>query len=252
MKKKLTLILTTLACVVAFAFCVTACGETNNGDNTQTPSVESAKSIVGDEVDRATWDAAVSAFNKKNNYKFVCSAVDQIGVDDDLDLVLTWNYTVTVVDYYVYLKGTTDTKVIGTVPPDLSKDKVQEGKVSMEIFISDEEAEDMFNGIKENGKWTRLEELSKDVVEWKIDRDLCVILGRENICNIEFADYEYDNDLKGYRLKDNGAQEGVFIVKIKDGKVKAIYKEYESERSFTGTWDFVYMYGGQSLTVPAI
>lgn len=215
----------------------------------------SAKSVKGEEIDEATWNAAFESEEIYKNFKLDASSTTitemKLGTEKiktTMNSAVTYNYA----DQKTHGVGEVKTSVSGKLPEGAGTPTA--GTVKTDYYL-DESVTPYTCIEKVDGKWTNVT-LTQDN-SYKYASAMNTI--EHGILNLlpsdAFADYVYSAEHKGYVEKDAQETDPLVVVKFKDGKLKAVYAEGSEELNgvkTTTTYSFVITYGGQSVTLPTV
>ena len=266
MKKRV--ILSTIASLtLAGVMCVglAACGDKGDyGD------AKAAKNITGEKVTKEVWDAAISCvndtetfYNAYDNFEVVFTN-EEISKDEySTGLVTTTHslintYSTEKFDTHIVSKSKTTTD--GKLPKELQlAGKTSKESSESEYYVSAAVGGTPFVIEKTKDGWRSVNITSSNSGSYNSGRTMLYGLIKSTIVklDLEFADYDYSEEHGGYVEKNSQSTDMLVVVKFQDGKLKAIYSEYNYESSFDGhstqtTSSYIISYGGQSVTMPEV
>ncbi len=243
MKKRFA---TTLASVLlASVMCVgfAACGDDSAGGD---PAKE-AENLVGEEVNKATWDAALSE-EVFQNVKLECEMIEKSN-GAGYEYIGKEVYTYIYVNQKSYINLTFTENVSGIVPDGMD---IQEETKLVEGYIDrTQDPEKVI--IKSGGQWKSGSSMpnawdynDRAVVEDVLKCTDYVSQTLNGMPSLSYEDFTYSAEKKGYV----GNIYSEIIIKFKDGKVKAV-KSLTIDGSEMQV-AMLFTFGGQIVTLPEI
>ncbi len=244
MKKRFA---TTLASVLlASVMCVgfAACGD----DSAEGDPAKEAENLVGEEVNKATWDAAFDLENY-TNFK-----METIGNSTMVDSAGGYEIVAEGITTYIYADQTTygkykcDISYSGNVP-----DEVKDfySKISNMEYYLDEKENKCIEKI--DGSWAAVDENSGDHYVSAFEF-LDETVGALKYTVGGYDKFEYSAAAKGYVVKtsENDLQGLSYVIKFKDGKLKVFTINSELDETNKRSAMILLTCGGQSVTLPEI
>ena len=255
MKKK-AIISTAASLALAGVMCVglVACGG----------GAGAAKSVKGAEITEEAWNAAFSGDTFAETYaNFKLEVVIQTKASmsaggKSQKATMTVSTTYVYAEQKSYVKATTKASASG----DISKEEKEALKAlqgTVEYYVDESGDDTVFYAKDDDGKWT-----IDTSDEYDSATETLMELVTEELTSLNFAEYEYSTEYKGYVLKETPSETpgGMPTIVLKfdsEGKLKAVYAEYVRDISGEGasqktevTMSYVMTYGGQSVTLPTV
>lgn len=224
---------------------------------------DAAKDLKGQTIKKEVWDAALQEDAFANfKLEFETSNVNEkIQAANTLTATRLSKATYVYSAQKTYVKGTNSIKYTG-VPED-EKENYEDYSLAIEYYL-DESGEEEYGKCvaKEDGKWTSVELTKENHNQYASAKGAADLFINSMLPSKNFEDYEYSEEHKGYVVKD--ANEGeLFVVKFKNGKLRAIYVESTSENSYgqdesqytrktTDVASYLFTFGGQKVTLPKV
>lgn len=216
----------------------------------------SAKSVKGEEIDAATWDAAFENEEIYKNFKLDASSTmitEMTAGTEKIKATIDGTATYYYADQKTHAVNNMKTTVSGKIPEGTPGTPVA-GTVKTEYYL-DESVTPYVCIDKVDGKWANVTLTEENSYKYASAMNT-IEYGILNLLPSEaFADYVYSAEHKGYVEKDAKETDPLVVVKFKDGKLKAVYAEGSEELNgvkTTTTYSFVITYGGQSVTLPTV
>ena len=228
--KKRAVFSTVASIALAGAMCVgfAACGG------------ETAESIKGEEVDKATWDAAFSE-DSIGNVKAEME-ITSVNTYETFSYEAEQKIVASFVGENQYIKLEGSGKVKGDLPAEMQGHLV-ENEIKLDYYYDGENSEYID---EVDGNWAYVTASAEtpyiDALELVADM----------IPLTDYEEYEYSADKNGYVLKE---EEQSPVIKFKDGKLKAVYlvntREQGSVKNMM-TISAIFTFSGQEVTLPTV